>query len=74
MRLVSLPLLFASVLAGPALAQGGPKPAPTRVPAQAAAVRMSQSPEPTFDEGTICCDNTLPLPQEQDQGSEFYDL
>jgi len=46
-------LLFASLLAGPALAQGGPKPAPTRVPAQAAAVRMSQSPDPTFDEGTI---------------------
>src|SRR5262249_56724204 len=30
-----------------------PKPAATRAPRPAPAVRMSQSPDPTFDEGTI---------------------
>jgi L,D-transpeptidase YcbB len=52
-RLVPFTLLLAVALAGPALAQGGSKPAPTRVPAQGPALRMSQSPDPTFDEGTI---------------------
>src|SRR5436190_12146527 len=52
-RLVPVTLLLAAALAAPALAQGGPKPAPTRVPAQGPALRMSQSPDPTFDEGTI---------------------
>ena len=46
-------LLLAVALAGPALAQVGSKPAPTRVPAQGPALRMSQSPDPTFDEGTF---------------------
>ena len=52
-RLVPVTLLLAAALAAPALAQGGSKPAPTRVPAQAPVLRMSQSPDPTFDEGTI---------------------
>ena len=52
-RLAPVTLLLAAALAAPALAQGGPKPAPTRVPAQAPVLRMSQSPDPTFDEGTI---------------------
>ena len=51
-RLAPVTLLLAAALAAPALAQGGPKPAPTRVPAQAPVLRMSQSPDPTFDEGT----------------------
>src|SRR5258708_2661724 len=53
MRLVPFTLVLAVALTGPALAQGGSKPAPTRVPAQVPALRMSQSPDPTFDEGTI---------------------
>ena len=53
MRLVPFTLVLAVALIGPALAQGGSKPAPTRVPAQVPALRMSQSPDPTFDEGTI---------------------
>src|SRR6185295_3241172 len=52
-RIAPVTLLVAAALAAPALAQGGPKPAPTRVPAQAPVLRMSQSPDPTFDEGTI---------------------
>ena len=52
-RLAPVTLLLAAALAAPALAQGGPKPAPTRVPAQTPVLRMSQSPDPTFDEGTI---------------------
>jgi hypothetical protein len=52
-RLAPVTLLLAAALAAPALAQGGPKPAPTRVPTQAPVLRMSQSPDPTFDEGTI---------------------
>ena len=52
-RLAPVTLLLAAALAAPALAQGGPKPAPTRVPAQAPVLRMSQSADPTFDEGTI---------------------
>ena len=52
-RLAPVTLLLAAALAAPALAQGGPKPAPTRVPAQAPVLRISQSPDPTFDEGTI---------------------
>ena len=52
-RLVPFTFLLAVALAGPALAQGGSKPAPTRVPAQGPALRMSQSPDPTFDEGTV---------------------
>jgi len=45
------------VISAPALAQLGPtpalKPAATRAPAQVPASRVSQSPLPTLDEGTV---------------------
>jgi murein L,D-transpeptidase YcbB/YkuD len=48
---------MALVIAAPALAQVGPaptlKPAATRAPAQAPVSRISQSPLPTLDEGTV---------------------
>jgi L,D-transpeptidase YcbB len=49
--LVSFALLIAASMAGPAFAQGGPKPVPGQP--VAASSRVSQSPQPTFDEGTI---------------------
>ena len=54
-RLVPFTLLIAAALAGPALAQAVPKPASGRAAGQApaASARVSQSPHPTFDEGTI---------------------
>jgi L,D-transpeptidase YcbB len=49
--LVSFALLIAASMAGPAFAQAGPKPVPGQP--LAASSRVSQSPQPTFDEGTI---------------------
>src|SRR5262249_60775944 len=63
MRNTSMAPALGAARAGPVPAAGqvgrgaaprpAPKPAATRAPSPAPVVRMSQSPDPTFDEGTI---------------------